>query len=248
MTHAAEKFIMEPAVSTIPKNSKKISLSRNLVITLVLIFVSCIVATGLLVYHFTSCSRETCDEVKNGAVSALSSCKNYTQEVEPATMHTTEVAMADVTTVTVATTTERKIPRKTEILDVRLPNSVVPISYRLKLIPFIWEGNFTFHGEVTILVKVAENTSNVTLHAAMLEIEKPSLNVYENSPNFSNVPVTSVDSDQAREFLIINLGEALSQGKQYYINIKFKGVLNNYLQGFYRSSYTDEDQTRYLIN
>lgn len=246
MTHAAEKFIMEPAVSAIPNNSKKISLSRNLVLILVLIFVSCIVATGLLVYHFTSCSRETCEEVENREVSALSSCKNYTQEAEPAAVHTTEVA--DVTTATVTTTTERKTPQKTELLDVRLPNSVIPRSYRLKLIPFIWEGNFTFHGEVTILVEVAENTSNVTLHTATLEIQKSSLNVYENSPNFPNVPVTGVDSDQAREFLIINLGEQLSQGKQYYINIKFKGVLNNYLQGFYRSSYTDGKQTRYLID
>lgn len=242
MTHAAEKFIMEPAVSTIPNNSKKISLSRNLVLILVLIFVSCIVATGLLVYHFTSCSRETCNETETRKVGALSACKNYTRESEPTAAHTTEVE--DVTTVTVATTTEKKTPRKTEILDVRLPKSVVPLSYRLKLIPFIWEGNFTFHGEVTILVDVADSTSNVTLHAAMLEIEKSSLNVYENSPNFSSVSVRGVDIDQVREFLIINLGEELSQGKQYYIDIKFKGVLNNYLQGFYRSSYTDGKQTR----
>ena len=34
--------------------------------------------------------------------------------------------------------------------NVRLPKSIVPDSYELKLIPFIWEGNFTFNGEVNI--------------------------------------------------------------------------------------------------
>lgn len=57
MTHAAEKFIMDTAVNT-SRNSKKISLSRNLVILLVILFVCCIVATGLLVYHFASCSSK----------------------------------------------------------------------------------------------------------------------------------------------------------------------------------------------
>lgn len=33
-------------------------------------------------------------------------------------------------------------------LDVRLPRSIVPDSYELRLIPFIQVGNFTFNGEV----------------------------------------------------------------------------------------------------
>lgn len=35
-------------------------------------------------------------------------------------------------------------------IDVRLPRSVLPDTYELKLTPFIWEGNFTFNGEVTL--------------------------------------------------------------------------------------------------
>lgn len=34
--------------------------------------------------------------------------------------------------------------------NIRLPKAVVPDLYELWLIPFIWEGNFTFHGEVII--------------------------------------------------------------------------------------------------
>jgi len=36
-------------------------------------------------------------------------------------------------------------------LDIRLPKTVAPDLYELWLIPFIWEGNFTFHGEVILL-------------------------------------------------------------------------------------------------
>lgn len=38
-------------------------------------------------------------------------------------------------------------PKKQKI-DIRLPQSVRPHLYEIKLMPFIWEGNFTFNGEV----------------------------------------------------------------------------------------------------
>ena len=41
------------------------------------------------------------------------------------------------------------IPTKKNI-DIRLPRDIVPDLYELWLIPFIWEGNFTFHGEVML--------------------------------------------------------------------------------------------------
>ena len=41
-------------------------------------------------------------------------------------------------------------------LDVRLPTSIVPDRYELKLVPFIWEGNFTFDGEVTSIFIISQ--------------------------------------------------------------------------------------------
>lgn len=38
-----------------------------------------------------------------------------------------------------------------EKIDVRLPRSVLPDSYEIKLVPFIWPGNFTFNGEVWLI-------------------------------------------------------------------------------------------------
>ena len=41
----------------------------------------------------------------------------------------------------------KSLAKKNKI-DVRLPKSIIPDTYELRLTPFIWEGNFTFKGEV----------------------------------------------------------------------------------------------------
>lgn len=249
MTHAAEKFIMDPATTT-TRDKERISVSRNLVLLLVLIFVSCIVATGLLVYHFSSCSRHVpVEKLPEENIQAVRDEESVSKEVPLTPLpsspfaETSEPAGITTEAVTVHTQTESKTE---EILDVRLPRSVIPHSYKLKLMPFLIEGNFTFHGEVTILVNVTEDTSNITLHADELEILESSVNIYDNSPNFINIPVLDITLDPKLHFLIIELNGTLKESQQYYVNIKFKGVLNDLLQGFYRSSYKEGNETRYV--
>lgn len=50
--------------------------------------------------------------------------------------------------------------------DVRLPADVVPESYNLKIVPFLWAGNSTFDGQVDIVVNVTAPVDSITLHAA----------------------------------------------------------------------------------
>lgn len=247
MTHTAEKFIMDTAVNT-SRNSKKISLSRNLVILLVILFVCCIVATGLLVYHFASCSsKSTINYTEQKAVNVydddLSNLNTYaiTDENREPMIPTTLQPKVQVATSEELTANEVK----TENLELRLSKSVVPHSYNIKLIPFIYEGNFTFLGEVTILVNITQTTSTVTVHADQLDIQRSSVIVYENTPSFRNIEMADFTNEPKQDFIIINLQESLQPSNQYYINIKFKGVLNNLLRGFYRSSYTESKVTRY---
>lgn len=246
MTHAAEKFIMDTAVNT-SRHSKKISISRNLVILLVILFVCCIVATGLLVYHFASCSsKSSVNLIEQKAVKVfdddLSVLNTYaiTEENRDTVIPTTSQPKVQA-----ATSGEQAVNEvKTENVDLRLPKSVIPHSYKIKLIPFIYEGNFTFLGEVTILVNVTQATPTIVLHADELDIQKSSVNVYENTPSFRNIEVIDFTNEQKSDFLIIRLQETLQRSSQYYINIKFKGVLNDLLRGFYRSSYTEGKEVR----
>jgi hypothetical protein len=63
----------------------------------------------------------------------------------------------------------------TSKIDVRLPRSVVPERYIVKLIPYLWDksgnhSNYTFSGTVSILLNITEDTKNITIHAHDLNI------------------------------------------------------------------------------
>nr|CAD7580597.1 unnamed protein product [Timema californicum] len=61
----------------------------------------------------------------------------------------------------------------------RLPRSVVPQHYRVKLMPFISEGNFSTSGEVWILVRCDSPTQNITLNINDIGILESSVKVTE---------------------------------------------------------------------
>jgi aminopeptidase N len=56
--------------------------------------------------------------------------------------------------------------------------------------------------------------------------------------------VDHLSNDTAKQFFIIHLRHPLSEGKQYLVSMSYVGNLNDMLQGFYRSSYTVNNQTR----
>jgi hypothetical protein len=129
-------------------------------------FLAAVVATGLLVYKFASCAEYQ----PTGTYPTDGAHKNGTSRVvvpaysaEPATPHTPS---------------STKSPK----LDVRLPRAVTPDSYTIKIIPFIYEGNFTFNGEVAVIVNVTEATSNITLHFNDIKIHEDTVTVEEHVP------------------------------------------------------------------
>uniref|UniRef100_A0A146LYB5 Aminopeptidase n=3 Tax=Lygus hesperus TaxID=30085 RepID=A0A146LYB5_LYGHE len=144
-----------------------------------------------------------------------------------------------------------RLSRKSNLY-VRLPTSVVPHSYNLKLIPFIQQGNFNFSGNVDITVNVTQATYNITLHSADLSIQKTSVRrvveenavMDEDSPDFQ-IPIRKTEFDLKREFFVIHLNRPLEPG-QYKVNIEFTGILNDALQGFYRSSYVNNNVTWWI--
>ncbi|XP_058813856.1 aminopeptidase N [Topomyia yanbarensis] len=50
----------------------------------------------------------------------------------------------------------------------------------------------------------------------------------------------------SKQFFVLKLKQMLQAGERYTVHIKFDGILNDYLQGFYRSSYTVKNETRWL--
>ncbi|KAB0800418.1 hypothetical protein PPYR_06158 [Photinus pyralis] len=232
MTHDRDNFSMMDAVTSFGKKNH-LSLSKSLAFVLALLFIGCLVGTGLLVYHLSSCTSPSTKVVEQVEICGQMPYENFSTT-------TTEVReYSTTTTVDPVTTT---VPKE-KIVDIRLPRSILPDAYDVKLIPFILEGNFTFKGEITIRVNVTEAVSNITLHSDELEINQKSITVNDLQNN--TFAVEKIENDTERQFLIIFPKEKLQAG-QYDIYIEFKGILNDQMQGFYRSSYNVETEVRWI--
>jgi aminopeptidase N len=124
MTQSREVLAVMDAHTTTFGRKRGCTISRCGAFLLGAFFLICLVATGLLVYHFAPCleakQAKQCDDFLNSSL--LRTGKSFS-----------------------GISTKKKI-------DVRLPKAIVPDSYELWLTPFIWEGNFTFHGEVTFRI------------------------------------------------------------------------------------------------
>lgn len=127
--------------------------------------------------------------------------------------------------------------------NIRLPKTMHPISYELKLIPFLFEGNFTFEGDVRIKVNVTTNCKNVTLHAIGLNIKKTKIWKVENETRTS-IQIGDQKVMAADQYFVIIFPNDLEANSTYEIHINYNGTLNENLQGFYRSSYVVNGTTR----
>lgn len=138
-------------------------------------------------------------------------------------------------------------PAPTPVKDVRLPTSLLPDLYTVRLMPFIQDDNFTIAGQVWLLLNCTQTTRNITLHIQDITIHEADVQVQEADTN-QTIGVVEHKYDEDRDFYIVMLDQDLEEGKQYRIYIPFTGELNDKLRGFYRSKYTDSatNETRWL--
>nr|CAD7454244.1 unnamed protein product [Timema tahoe] len=211
--------------------------SRGLAIILGLIFVGGLVATGLLVHKFSSCVDSETSSLSSGVITSERTKGKYNS--------TTQVLIPTPMT-EVTTSSPPQVPPKAPKLDVRLPRAIKPDSYDIKIIPFIVEGNFTFHGAVSIVLNVTQDTRNVTLHVNDIKVLQDTVEVVEERDTNGSVAVQRISNDSARQFLVLHLAGVLTAGRQYTVRMRYIGNLNDALQGFYRSSYIVNNQTRWV--
>lgn len=247
MTHNnhAENLSMMDAVTTKYGKTTFVTVSKTLAIILLVIFFICLVATGLLVYSFTSiCSTNDTNISlsETSSVSPLCDNNNNNVIVSDSNLESQKATQAALTTTSTTSPpkTNNQTNKSSVVVDIRLPRYIVPDAYQIHLIPFIQENNFTFHGEETILINVTEVSSNITMHADALIID--AVNVM--NINNESISVKDVRIIRKTEFLVIDLDGVVEAGQQYYVYIKFRGVLNDMLEGFYRSSYVENNSTR----
>ena len=115
----------------------------------------------------------------------------------------------------------------------RLPANIIPERYEIKLTPDL--AGATFAGEQKVFVQVLDPVRQIVVNAAELQfqavaIRGPSGKVISGS--------TVLDSENERA--TFNFVETLNPGP-WELEIKFSGILNDKLHGFYRSTYRNPD-------
>lgn len=127
----------------------------------------------------------------------------------------------------------------------RLPTKLLPVHYRIKIMPFITEDNFTTNGEVIITLHSTENTNSITMHINDIIIHEKEVKVTNANDEGSQViAVMSHTYNEKKQIYTIKVDDLLKKGELYNIRIKFTGNLNDLLQGFYRISYIDYTNKR----
>lgn len=255
-----ENLTMEPGTTFTNRRRHSCTISGTTLILLAAIFICSLLSAGFLVYNFAACpniplSQTTQTSICNGHhdISSSSSSNNYNVKSK------TKIGDNSLLDINSSSESESKLSgslsfknytdqQQNHDTDVRLPRAIIPISYNISLIPFLIEGNFTFHGTVNIHIKVVEDCYNITIHAADLQVTKDDIIVRlldPNNPSSSKIlEIKSHTYIESKQFLIMKFNHVLKKGYECEIFIKYVGYLMDYLQGFYRSSYWNGNQKR----
>jgi puromycin-sensitive aminopeptidase len=116
-------------------------------------------------------------------------------------------------------------------MDYRLPTTVVPSRYDIRLEPDLEAA--TFVGEETIAITVGEPVSEIVLNAAELAVQSASVQTADGAV------VQGSAALEAEEERVRLLFPSPIPAGEHRLTISFTGALNDRLRGFYRSTYKD---------
>jgi puromycin-sensitive aminopeptidase len=113
----------------------------------------------------------------------------------------------------------------------RLPRHVAPTRYELRLEPDLGAASFT--GSVVVTLAVTEATSEIMLNAAELSVTEAVVSG-ERGETYHG----AVSLDDQLERCRLEFDGRLMPGT-WHLRLAFRGILNDKLRGFYRSTYKD---------
>ncbi|XP_071801032.1 aminopeptidase N-like [Asterias amurensis] len=128
----------------------------------------------------------------------------------------------------------------------RLPETLRPLHYNLKMTPDL--ENFTFDGQISVTFLCEKATDLLVLNSNNLEIQKETASINGFFGGRSGIAsILRLTVDPTNQYLNVLFDDNLVENTQYEFSIGFRGVLNDNIKGFYRSSYKHPDGgTRWL--
>jgi aminopeptidase 2 len=121
-----------------------------------------------------------------------------------------------------------------------LPTNVKPQHYYLKLEPLF--DTFKFSGEVTIDLDIKETSNFISLNTLELQL----LEYYIINSNDEKIKPVAVLTNEEEQTTTFKFDDNLTQNSKVKLYIKFIGELNDKMAGFYRSTYEENGETKYL--
>ena len=121
----------------------------------------------------------------------------------------------------------------------RLPRSVIPRRYDLRMAPDFEK--FTFRGRAEVRLEVGEAVSEIVLNAADLQMIRATV-TFDSGTRLEGTVRYRTESQQA----VIVLNGVCPPGSAV-LAMEFTGTLNDQLRGFYRSTFTDVDGDAQVI-
>ncbi|OAD78274.1 hypothetical protein PHYBLDRAFT_154347 [Phycomyces blakesleeanus NRRL 1555(-)] len=124
-----------------------------------------------------------------------------------------------------------------------LPSNVRPSHYTLTLAPDLEE--FVFEGRVKIDLDVNDASKTIVVNVQEIDISSAVLSVVSGETQTS----TKITYDEDLQIATLYFANEVKAGSKAVLDISFKGILNDKMNGFYRSTYKDsEGNTKYLAS
>ncbi|OAO12393.1 metallopeptidase M1 [Blastocystis sp. ATCC 50177/Nand II] len=121
----------------------------------------------------------------------------------------------------------------------RLPDNVVPVTYYIHYDDIDLK-KWVFSGTVDVDLEVKKETSFIMLNAKELSIASASVTAGGVTTEIEEFTVY-----KSKERVVFHLATPMKEGS-IRLHVAFAGILNDYLQGFYRSKYIVDGEERYM--
>lgn len=123
-----------------------------------------------------------------------------------------------------------------------MPSALYPELYNVTLKPNMEKG--IFEGHVQIYMRVENDTMSIVLNSHNLNISN--IKVFKNymagnNLNAESIQLLNYTNEQFPQQLRIYLNSEVKNAENIMAEIDFNGTLNDDMEGFYRSSYFDDN-------
>ncbi|KAE9538122.1 hypothetical protein AGLY_006094 [Aphis glycines] len=124
----------------------------------------------------------------------------------------------------------------------RLPDSTEPVSYDLQITPDI--ENRSFHGQVDIVVKAKQYTTEVILNSKDLILT--SAPWFQDMKTNRSMAIKDYAFDDRRERLVVKLERSILPSRLYKFTVAFSGILRDDYTGFHKYFYDSGNYSRWI--